>query len=216
MSCTQSVLPLLLEAAFADSHFKVVGKIYERKKTRWLDSTTPQDEHLEPAEYSDKHRYDRNHPYYRACDDARELAEKLGRFCRQNNIDLSTSPMVTILKFKDTFSEAYEKNRVVHVDALTPKVLHDCVEKRNVLHWNGWTIKAGKLDECDDDYGLPNFVRPLIAKHNAGEPAIELWMPGLSTKRAREAFALITGSVFSGDDGLEADLPHMYEHMFGY
>ncbi|MFL1449286.1 hypothetical protein ACI77O_12895 [Pseudomonas tritici] len=213
-----SVLPLLMDAAFADSYFKVLQSIFQRGTEHCCMPREQRDEVLYPSEKLgtlDQHRFDRNHPFYRACDEARELCEQLGRFCQKNNVDLSDSLLVKNLYFKAQFSEQFEAGRVVHCEVLSPKVLHDSVEKRNVLHWQGWTITAGKEDECDDAYGLPTFVRPLVAEHNNGKAAIELWLPGESSSRAKQAFSLITGSPFVGDDGLEDDLSHMYERMCG-
>ena len=212
----QSAFPLLLKAALADSCFKLAESIWQSKSCGISHDQRDESRYL-PVKLGtlEEHRFDRNHPYYHACDEARELCTELGRFCRKNNVDLSSSALLKDLSFKAFFLEAYEAGRVVTCDVLTPKVLHDSVEKRNVLLWKGWTITAGREDECDDAYGLPTFTRPLVAKHDGGKSEIVLWLPGEESERAKEAYTLITGSPFVGDDGLEDDFPHMYERYCG-
>jgi len=165
----QSAFPLLLKAALADSCFKLAESIWQSKSCGISHDQRDESRYL-PVKLGtlEEHRFDRNHPYYHACDEARELCTELGRFCRKNNVDLSSSALLKDLSFKAFFLEAYEAGRVVTCDVLTPKVLHDSVEKRNVLLWKGWTITAGREDECDDAYGLPTFTRPLVAKHDGG------------------------------------------------
>jgi hypothetical protein len=217
-SIQNPALPLLFKAAFADAHFKVVQQIWQRCDHHCTLPYDQRDEVLYPPHKLgtiDQHRFDRNHPYYEACDEARELCVELGRFCQKNNVDLSYSSMLNSLYFKSNYWEAFEAGRVVTCDVLTPKAIHDSVEKRNVLHWNGWTITAGKVIECDDDYGDPTFIAPLVAKHNTGHPHIVFELPGQSSKRAREAYKLITGATFIGDDGLKDDPLHSYE-MYAY
>ncbi|MCF5371353.1 hypothetical protein [Pseudomonas syringae] len=210
----QSALPILIKAAFADAQFKVMKGIWQKDSKHCLMSTNDLDTNLYPSEKwgtTDEHRFDRNHPYFHACDEARELCVELGRFCRENALDVSASPLLKSLHFMDTYSEAYEKGRVVSCEILTPKVLHDSVQKRNVLHWDGWTITAGEREECDDAYGIPTEVRPLVAIRDSDKSGFVLLLPGESSKRAKEAYKLITGSPFIGEDGLEADLPHFFE-----
>jgi hypothetical protein len=197
----QSPLPILVETALADAQFKVVQGIWHGDilfpSERWGTVT--------------EHQFDRNHPYLQASDEARELCVALGRFCREFNLDPSESPLVKNLHFKSLFEKEFELGRVVISTELTPVVLHDAVEKRNILHWEGWIITAGELDFSTDAYGLDEYIRPLIAKHESGEPEIKLWMAGQSKDRAREAYRQITGSEFTGEDGLGPDPRHMCE-----
>lgn len=219
MQNKHTAFALLLRAALADAHFKVIANIWQQGSVEhWMRPRNERDEVVYPSEkYGtvDEHRFDREHPYYHACDEARTLCEELGRFCRVNLVDLSGSPLLEALDFKSEFFDSFEMGRVVTCDVLTPKVLHDAVQKRNVLHWQEWTITAGVEEECDDAYGQPTFLRPLVASHSGGNPQIVLWLPGESSKRAREAFKLITGSEFVGDDGLKDDPPHPYEVYCG-
>ncbi|MPQ71535.1 hypothetical protein [Pseudomonas sp. MWU12-2323] len=210
----QSALPMLIKAALADVQFKVAQGIWKAGIQHQLMDESQPDSILYPSEKwgtTTEHRFDRNHPYLQACDEAREMCVALGRFCRKFNLDPSTSPLVKNLYFKSFFEEKFELGRVVVCTELTPAVLHDAVEKRNVLHWGGWTITAGKRDFSTDAYGVDEYIRPLIAKHESGELEIELWMPGQFKDRAREAYLQITGSAFAGEDGLGPDPRHMCE-----
>lgn len=215
MNTTQpSALPILIKAALADVQFKVMEGIWQRGSKYWGKDKSQLDSTLYPSEKwgtIDEHWLDRNHPYLQACDEARELCVELGRFCLANGLDPSASPLVENLHFKSCFFEAFDIGRVVICSELTPSVIHNAVEKQNVLQWQGWTITAGKLDFSTDDYGLDQYIRPLIAKHESGESEFTLWMAGHAKNRAREAYEQITGSAFAGEDVLGEDDRHWFE-----
>ena len=205
-----SALPLMIQAALADAHFRVMERIC-REDCSSIFSRIPEYP-MEKWGTTEEHRYDRNHPYLKSCDEARTLAEKLGTFCRKNNIDPRNSGLIQGLHFKSYFEEKFEAGREVKCEVLSPAVIHEAVEKRNVLHWAGWRIFAGRLDEADDAYGLVQYCRPLIARRE-GEDVI-LWMPGESKARAREAYRMLTGSPFQGIDELGEDAPHPAEYAW--
>jgi hypothetical protein len=208
-----SALPILVKAALADAQFKVMQGIWQKGSNYWCVDKSLLDSTLYPSKWgtTDDLGVDRNHPYWRACDEARELCVELGRFCLAHGLDPSSSPLVENLSFKSCFFEAFEKGRIVTCDELTPSVIHDAVEKRNVLQWAGWTVTAGPSDFATGDYGEDEYIRPLIAKHESGECEISLWMPGHPKDRAREAYELITGSAFTGEDTLGKDAKHWFE-----
>lgn len=205
-----SALPLMIQAALADAHFRVMKKICSED----YDSVTNEQPKYPMEKWGSlaEHRFDRNHPYFKACDEARTLAEKLGTFCRKNSIDPRSSGLIKGLYFKSNFEEKFEAGRVVKCEVLNPAVIHDAVEKRNVLHWAGWRITAGRADLADDAYGQVQYCRPLIARRE-GEDVI-LWMPGESKARAREAYRMLTGTSFQGIDELGEDAPHPAEYAW--
>lgn len=208
-----SAFPILIKTALADVQFKVMEGIWQQGIKHCVTDKSQLDSTLYPSKWgtTDEHRWDRNHPYLQACDEARELCSELGRFCLAHGLDPSGSPMVENLHFKEFFFEAFEKGRIVHCDELTPSVIHDAVEKQNVLHWAGWTVTAGSCDFATDDYGLDQYIAPLIAKHESGELEITLWMPGHEKDRARKAYKLLTGSAYTGEDVLGRDARHWME-----
>lgn len=218
MNITQpSALPSLIKAAFADVQFKVMQVIWQKGPQHWGKDESQLDSTLYPSEKwgtTEEHRFDRNHPYLQACDEARKLCEELGRFCLKHGLDPSASPLVKNLSFRSEFEEAFEVGRVVVCAELSPLVLHNAVEKRNLLHWNGWTITAGPRDFSSDAYGLDQYIRPLIAKHESGEREFTLWEAGQPKERAREAYRQLTGSAFAGEDLLGQDSRHMFEPPF--
>lgn len=209
----QSALPLLVQAAFADAHFKVMQGIWQMGFTHCGANENELDSTVYPSKWgtTKEHAWDRNHPYWRACDEARELCVELGRFCRKHDLDPTPSPLVDNLAFKDSFFESFEKGRLVLCAELTPSVIHDCVEKRNVLRWEDWTITAGKLDFSTDDYGQDEYIRPLIATHESGANEICLWMAGHPKGRARQAYKLLTGFAYTGEDTLGDDARHFMD-----
>ena len=209
-----SAFPILIQAALADVQFKVMEGIWQKGTKHLFMEKSQLDAALYPSEKwgtTEEHRFDRNHPYLQACDEARELCVELGRYCRVNGFDPCASPLVDNLHFKGFFFDAFEKGREVICSELTPFAIHEAVEKKNVLRWEGWTVTAGPQDFSTDDYGLDQYIQPLIAKHESGEHALSLWMAGHPKDRAREAYRRITGSAFAGDDTLGIDDRHWCE-----
>lgn len=211
LNTSPSALHLFIEAALADAFFKVMEGIWCRTTDDLLKAI--HDENLYPSKWGtlEERRFDRKHPYYEACDKARMLCGKVGRFCQENSLEPSTSRLFDSLHFKDHLMEVYEHGRLVECAVLTPKVIHDAVERRNTLIWQDWTITAGRRDFSTDAYGLDQYIRPLRAQRIGSTEHIELWMPGQAHARAKLAYSLITGTDFIGDDELGPDHPHMLE-----
>lgn len=194
-----SALPLLIRASLADSHFRVMRAICKE------DTEYPMQRWGQTAE----HRLDRNHPYLRACDEARNLCEELGSFCLARGLDPRESALLQGLFFRPHFEAKFEAGREVLCVELSPAVIHSAVEKGNVLRWNDWVVSSGEPDFSTDTYGLDQHIRPLLAASPGG--AFELWMAGEPKARAREAYRLLTGEVFTGSDGLGQDEPNILE-----
>lgn len=202
-----SALPLMIQAALADAHFRVMKSICDESLSS-IFSENPKYPMVKWGS-TEEHRFDRNHPYFESCDEARTLAEELGSFCRLHSIDPRGSGLIQGLHFKSNFEEKFEAGREVMCDVLSPALILDAVQKRNVLIWSGWRITAGGLDFVDDLYGQVQYCRPLVAKRE-GEEVI-LWMPGEPKRRAREAYHMLTGTLFQGMDELGEDDPHPAE-----
>ncbi|HCF2449220.1 TPA: hypothetical protein NIA45_006921 [Pseudomonas aeruginosa] len=205
-----SALPLMIQAALADAHFRVMESICGKSSSSNF-SEKPEYP-MENWGTTEEHRFDRNHPYLKSCDEARTLAEELGVFCRKNGIDPRNSGLIQGLRFKSNFEEKFEAGREVKCEVLSPAVLLEAVAKRNVLYWAGWRITAGRLDFVDDLYGQVQYCRPLVARRD-GEEVI-LWMPGEPKARAREAYRMLTGTTFQGIDELGEDDPHPAEYAW--
>lgn len=199
----RTALTMLFKAAIADAHFRVMGVICKE------DGDYP----MEKWGSTNLHRWDRQHPYYDSCDEARSLCERLGSFCHTHQVNLAGSPLLHRLHFKETFEEHFEKNRPVTSNELSPQIIHDCVSRRNILRWKDWTFSAGKRDFSTDAYGLDQYIRPLIAKRDGQGEIHELWRAGEPKARAREMYRIATGNAFVGNDGLGDDYPHLFERV---
>lgn len=136
----------------------------------------------------------------------------LAAHCRATGRDARNSPLYESFGgLAWHYDDTYERWRPVSCEVLTPRVIFDAVEKGNKLSWGEWTIKASTSRELTDDYGLPAWDRVVTIFRN-GESQASLEICGRPRHRALEIYKLITGETFTGDDGIERDSPHRYEH----
>ncbi|MBF6615494.1 MAG: hypothetical protein ITG07_02090 [Candidimonas sp.] len=152
-------------------------------------------------------------PYYETLTSTRHALECLATLCRTLNIDPRHHPLFSLLERSAEFLATYENGRCVYADQLTPALIHSVGEKGWRVHYKGWTIQRNALTEMDDHYGLPTLGYPLVIR-GPERQIYKLEMPAQPVECAREAYRLITGARFQGDDGLGQDMSHPAEHTY--
>ncbi|WP_338923820.1 hypothetical protein V0M98_37060 (plasmid) [Pseudomonas silesiensis] len=131
--------------------------------------------------------------------------------CKAQGRDARTSPLhESFGPLAVHYAEAYEQWRPIECKELTPKAIFEAVSKGNKLTWGEWTIKASRRQEMTDGYGLPAWDRMVTVTNDAGFKMVVEYA-SQPFFRAREIYKAVTGSAFSGDDGLGLDEPHYYD-----
>lgn len=154
----------------------------------------------------------RSHWYVVLNDGVRMDMERLGREFRDSGDDLRTHPIWSVLEFQDCYLEAFEQDRKVLLQDLTPRAIYECLTCKNRLLWNGWEVQVGEADEITDGYGLPAWEHLVcvVAPDKATEAFSGLWK-----HTARSIYQHMTGRAFEGDDTLGHDPRHRYEPNYG-
>lgn len=187
-SSTASYTQLLVHAALACSHHRILQGIYNGSSQR--DHTS----HIGNA--------------YRKAVDA---LQKLARVSKACGKDARSSPMYESFgDLSSHYEQTYEQWRPVVCDDLTPRVIFDAMEKGNKLIWRNWTISASRYQEVTDDYGLPAWGRVVTITSPNGV-RVKLEHPGRPCYRARKIFESVLGYAFQGNDGLQDDPIHRYD-----
>lgn len=166
-SSTPSYTQLLVHAALACSHHRIVRGIYNGSNS--MDHAS----HVENA--------------YRKAVDA---LQKLARVCRACGKDARSSPIhESFGELSSNYEQTFEQWRPVVCDELTPRVIFDAMEKGNKLIWGNWTISASRYQEVTDDYGLPARGRVVTVTSPNGRREM-LEHPGRPRFRARKIYHL--------------------------
>lgn len=151
--------------------------------------------------------------YYDTLRSTRQSLERLASLCRALQIDPRHHPLFSLLELSAELLSTYENGRCVYADQLTPALIHAVGEKGWRVHYRGWTIQRNALTEMDDHYGLPTLGYPLVIRGPEGQ-IHKFEMPAQPVECARQAYILITGARFQGDDGLGQDTSHLAERTY--
>lgn len=151
---------------------------------------------------------ERPHPYIRLIDEILKKMSKLGRLCRDSNVDARESALWPLLAFQEIYVEKYEFRRPITLDELMPSAIYQCLLRGNKILWNGWEIYLGSSRGTTDDLGKPTW-----------EPRVWITSPkkdvkmlsGISIDTAHTIYCHIKGEPYVGDDDLDDDLSHDIE-----
>lgn len=144
-------------------------------------------------------------PCVRLIDEILKKMSKLGRLCRDGNVDARESALWPLLAFQEIYVEKYEFRRPITLDELTPSAIYQCLLRGNKVLWNGWEVYLGSSRRITNDLGKPIW-----------EPRVWITSPkkdvkmlsGISIDTARAIYRHIKGEPYAGDDGLDDDLSH--------
>lgn len=177
---------LLVEAALACSHYRVVQKLYPMRCTQRSEVANA----------------------------ATKALETLATFCRLNGRDARQSPLYESFgALASRYEKRYEFGRKVDCDDLSPRAIYDAIDKGNVLSWHGWTIKCSRDQELTDAYGQFAWG-PVVTVMSPEGMSIDYEHPGEYRFQARRIYRDIVGQDFEGDDGLGEDPQHPFEHGY--
>lgn len=164
------------------------------------------------TDHENKDRWDRSHPYWKLNDEIAKKMDSMGLIFRNSGRDARTSAYWPLLEHKWFYNEQFERNRRVTVDILTPKSIHDCLDKGNTVQYISWKIEVGGCREVTGDYGEPAFEsRIWVSNANDKTPVM---FSGRSKQTARKIYKHIMGSQFDGVDTLGEDAPHPAEYCY--
>lgn len=179
-----SYFELLVEAALAASHRRVLLKIYDGERNKHVDEA--------------------GNNAYRAARALADASRETGRDARESPIFASLGSCAQF------YEEKFEQGRLVECDSLTPRFIHDAIGRGNKVRWQDWTVSASRPQEVTDAYGQFGWDRIITIRNTSGfEQKLEY--ADQDTTRAREIYKILTRGVAFINDGLPKDPKHQYD-----